>query len=91
MTSSGALMTSSGIPIGPPGNPFTVFPVGYWRIQLVSIENRSCVVEIGWTCSGGNSVTKDTCSEICGDGVDAAVKDGAAIVYTSLDQDSLEF
>ena len=45
------------------------------------MENRSCVVEIGWAYSGGNSVTKDTCSEICGDGVDAAVKDGAAIVH----------
>ena len=45
------------------------------------MENRSCVVEIGWACSGENSVTKDACSEICGDGVDAAVKDGAAIVY----------
>ena len=84
MTSSGALMTSSKIPIGPPGNPFTVFPVGYWKIQLFSMENRSYVVEIGWACSGGNSVTKDTCSEICGDGVDAAVKDCTAIVVASV-------
>ena len=31
--------------------------------------NSGWSVESGWTCSGGNSVTKDTCSEICGDGI----------------------
>ena len=82
MTSPGALLTSSGIPVGPPGNPFTVFPVGYRKIQLVLTENRSGAIETGWSCSGGNSSTKDTWSEIWGDGIDAAVKDGAAIVYT---------
>ena len=25
-------------------------------------------IETGWTCSGGSSTSKDTCSEICGDG-----------------------
>jgi len=29
-----------------------------------------CKVEKGWTCSGGNALTKDTCKEICGDGLD---------------------
>ena len=26
-------------------------------------------METGWSCSGGNSLTKDTCSEIWGDGI----------------------
>ena len=31
--------------------------------------NLSCAVEFGWTCTGGNSITKDTCNEIWGDGI----------------------
>ena len=76
-------MTSPGIPIDPPGNPFTVFQVGYWKIQLVLTENRDWAIETGWTWSGGNSSTKDTWTEIWGDGADAAVKDDAAIVKTT--------
>ena len=44
------------------------------------MENRAGAVKAGWTWIGGSSTSKDTWSEICGDGVDAAVKDGAAIV-----------
>ena len=44
------------------------------------MENRTGTVEAGWAWTGGSSTSKDTWSEICGDGVDAAVKDGAAIV-----------
>ena len=80
MTSSGALLTSPGIPIGLPGNPFTLFRVGYWKIQLVLMENRAWAIESGWTWSGGTTTTKDTWTEIWGDGADSAVKDGAAIV-----------
>lgn len=28
-----------------------------------------CSVETGYTCSGGSASQKDTCSEICGDGL----------------------
>ena len=83
MTSSGAFVTSPGIPIGLPGNPFTVFPVGSWKIQLLLMENRVGAAETGWTRTGGSSTSKDTCVEICGDGVDATVKDGAAIVAST--------
>ena len=44
------------------------------------MENRSWGIESGWTCSGGSSTTKDIWTETCGDGADATVKDGAAIV-----------
>ena len=44
------------------------------------MENRAGAVETGWTWTGGSSSSKDTCAEICGDGGDADVKDGAAIV-----------
>ena len=37
-------------------------------------------LDSGWTWTCGSSTSKDTCVEICGDGVDAAVKEGAAIV-----------
>lgn len=30
--------------------------------------SMNCVVETGWTCTGGTTTTKDTCTEICGDG-----------------------
>jgi cysteine-rich repeat protein len=30
----------------------------------------NCLVEVGWNCTGGNPTTKDTCIEICGDGLD---------------------
>ena len=80
MTSSGTLLTSPGIPIGPPGNPFTVFQVGYWKFQRVSRENHSFVVKTGFKWEGGSPTKRDTWTEIWGDGIDAAVKDGAAIV-----------
>ena len=80
MTSSEALLTSPGIPIGPPGNPFTVFQVGYWKIQPVLTENCVGAAETGWVWGGGSSTSKDIWNDIWGDGIDAAVKDGAAIV-----------
>lgn len=27
-----------------------------------------CTIEPGWTCLGGSSTSRDTCSDICGDG-----------------------
>ena len=30
--------------------------------------SSSCSTETGWTCFGGNNYTKDTCTDICGDG-----------------------
>ena len=50
------------------------------------MENRAGTVEAGWTWAGGSSTSKDTWSEICGDGVDAAVKDSAAIVIKEIRQ-----
>ena len=44
------------------------------------MENYVGAAETGWTWSGCSSLTKDTCSEIWGDGADAAVKDGVTIV-----------
>ena len=32
--------------------------------------SQYCNVEIGWTCSGGTSTSLDTCSQICGDGIE---------------------
>ena len=29
--------------------------------------SSTCSVEAGYSCSGGTSTTKDTCTEICGD------------------------
>ena len=55
--------------------------MGYWKIQLVLTENRAGVIETGWTWTGGSSTTKDIWTEIWGDGIEAAVKDGGAIVY----------
>ena len=31
--------------------------------------NTNCTFEAGWTWSGGSATTKDTWSEICGDGI----------------------
>ena len=84
MKSSRALLTSPGIPIGLLGNPFTVFQVGYWKIQLVLTENLAWAIESGWTWSGGPTTSKDTWTEIWGDEADAAAKDGAAIVSVGL-------
>ena len=47
------------------------------------MKNRAWAIESGWSCSWGNSSTKDTWTEIWGDGEGAAVKDGAAIVILS--------
>ena len=44
------------------------------------MENRAGAIEIEWTWTGGSISSKDTCTEILGDGTDAAVKDGAAVV-----------
>lgn len=33
--------------------------------------NSSCSIEIGFTCSGGNQLQPDSCSEICGDGINS--------------------
>ena len=44
------------------------------------MENRVGAAETGWTWTGGSSTTKDIWTEIWGDGLEAAVKDGAAIV-----------
>jgi hypothetical protein len=30
--------------------------------------NDDCEVEKGWECIGGDPVTIDTCTEVCGDG-----------------------
>ena len=62
------------------GKSFYSFQVGYWKIQLVLTENRVGAAETGWTWTGGSSTTKDIWTEIWGDGLEAAVKDGAAIV-----------
>ena len=48
------------------------------------MENRSWGIESGWSCSGGNSSTKDTCIGYCEDRVDATVKDGDAIVLQDI-------
>ena len=80
MTSSGVLLTSSGIPIALLGNPFTVFQLGYWQIQLVFTENRAWAIESGWTWSGRTTTSKDTWTEIWGDWAEATVKDDPAIV-----------
>ena len=44
------------------------------------MENCVGAAETGWVWTGGTSTSKDTCTEIWGDGAGAAVKDGAAIV-----------
>ena len=44
------------------------------------MENCVGAAANGWVWAGGSTSSKDTCSEIWGDGIDAAVKDGAAIV-----------
>ena len=44
------------------------------------MENCVGEAETGWIWTGGSTSSKDTCSEICGNGIDAAVKDGTAIV-----------
>lgn len=31
--------------------------------------SSTCFIETGWTCAGGTIATKDTCAEICGDGL----------------------
>lgn len=31
--------------------------------------SNSCVVEVGWRCSGGNVSSQDVCNAICGDNV----------------------
>ena len=49
------------------------------------MENRSCVVETGFKWEGGSPTKKDTWTEIWGDGIDAAVKDGAAIVLFAIE------
>ena len=81
--SSEKLLTSPGIPIGPPGNPFTVFQVGYLKIKLVFMENRA-EAHARFFALRGAKVVNDTGCDVHGDGVDAVVKDGAAIVMPNL-------
>ena len=47
------------------------------------MENCAGAIETGWTWTGGSTSSKDTWSEIWGDGADATVKDGAAVVKLS--------
>ena len=37
--------------------------------------DANCVVENGWSCTGGDATTpqNDVCTEVCGDGVDTNV------------------
>ena len=84
MTSPGALLTSPGIPIGLPGNPFTVFQVGYRKIQLVFMENHAGAYARFFASRGAKVVANDTVCDVHGDGVEAAVEDGAAIVHKRL-------
>ena len=44
------------------------------------MKNFVWKVETGWTWKGGSSTTKDTWTEIWGDGEGAAIKDDAAVV-----------
>lgn len=30
--------------------------------------SSGCLIETGWSCSGGSKTTADTCKEVCGDG-----------------------
>ena len=48
------------------------------------MDNRAGAIETGWTWTGGSTCSKDTWSEIWGDGTGAAVKDDAAVVYGTL-------
>ena len=46
--------------------------INYWDDANLTIGdgwNSSCSVETGWSCTGGNSLTKDTWTEIWGDGI----------------------
>ena len=47
------------------------------------MENRAGAIETGWTWAGGSTSSKDTWSEIWGDGAGAAVKDDAAVTIHS--------
>ena len=55
------------------------------------MENCVGAAETWWVWTGGSTSSKDTCSEIWGDGIDAAVKDGAAIVRTLQLRVNLDF
>ena len=48
------------------------------------MEYRSFVIETGFKWEGGSPTKRDTWTEIRGDGIDAAVKDGAARVIEKL-------
>ena len=48
------------------------------------MDNRAGAIETGWTWTGGSTCSKDTWSEIWGDGTGAAVKDDDAVVYGTL-------
>ena len=30
---------------------------------------EACQVELGYVCNGATSTTRDTCTEVCGDGI----------------------
>ena len=81
MRSSGVLLTSLWFPIGLFGNFFYSFPS--WLLEYsTAIHVKLCMkIETGWIWSGGAwTKTKDTRTEMCGDGEGATVKDDAAIV-----------
>ena len=48
------------------------------------MENCVGVAETGLVWNRGSTSSKDTCSKIWGDGIDAAVNDGAAIVISHI-------
>lgn len=31
--------------------------------------DSNCLIERGWNCTGGSAFSKDTCNELCGDGI----------------------
>ncbi len=35
--------------------------------------NSNCIIETGYTCSGGTITTPHTCTEICGDGLSMGI------------------
>ena len=73
MTSFEVLLKSIGTLIGQFGNTFTVFQVDYFNIQLLFMQNFGWKAETWWIWSRGTWTTsKDTWTEMCGDGEGAA-------------------
>ena len=53
------------------------------------MENRSFVVETRFKWEGGSPTKRDTWTEIWGDGIDVAVKDGAARVHPKINNSKI--